>query len=121
MTIIGVIGCTALLVSAFGMYDGMNDLKEWEFNQINHYDSKLIIDDNASISDVDDVADEVDGDNITLVLPVWKDNKIDQTNDIVEQNLYFAIDKEISKIINSSYQLLSGSNIKVESKIFVMT
>ena len=29
MTIIGVIGCSALLVCAFGMYDGMNDLKEW--------------------------------------------------------------------------------------------
>ena len=64
MTIIGVIGCTALLVSAFGMYDGMNDLKEWEFNQINHYDSKLVIDDEASISEVDDVADEVNGDKI---------------------------------------------------------
>ena len=64
MTIIGVIGCTALLVSAFGMYDGMNDLKEWEFNQINHYDSKLVIDDGASISEVDDVADEVNGDKI---------------------------------------------------------
>ena len=64
MTIIGVIGCTALLVSAFGMYDGMNDLKEWEFNQINHYDSKLVIDDEASISEIDDMADEVDGDKI---------------------------------------------------------
>ena len=64
MTIIGVIGCTALLVSAFGLYDGMNDLKEWEFNQINHYDSKLVIDDEASISEIDDVADEVDGDKI---------------------------------------------------------
>ena len=64
MTIIGVIGCTALLVSAFGMYDGMSDLKEWEFNQINHYDSKLVIDDEASISQIDDVADEVNGDKI---------------------------------------------------------
>ena len=64
MTIIGVIGCTALLVSAFGMYDGMNDLKEWEFNQINHYDSKLVIDDEASTSEIDDVADEVNGDKI---------------------------------------------------------
>ena len=64
MTIIGDIGCTALLVSAFGMYDGMNVLKEWEFNQINHYDSKLVIDDEASISEVDDVADEVNGDKI---------------------------------------------------------
>ena len=64
MTIIGVIGCTALLVSAFGMYDGMNDLKEWEFNQINHYDSKLIIDEEASLYEIDDVADEVKGDKI---------------------------------------------------------
>ncbi len=64
MTIIGVIGCTALLVSAFGMYDGMNDLKEWEFNQINHYDSKLVIDDEASNSEIDDVAEDVDGDKI---------------------------------------------------------
>ena len=64
MTIIGVIGCTALLVCAFGMYDGMNDLKEWEFNQINHYDSKLVIDDEATLSEIDDVASEVDGDKI---------------------------------------------------------
>ena len=61
MTIIGVIGCSALLVCAFGMYDGMNDLKEWEFNQINHYDSKLIVNDNASQSEIDDVAEDVNG------------------------------------------------------------
>ena len=64
MTIIGVIGCTALLVCAFGMYDGMNDLKEWEFNQINHYDSKLVIDDDATQEEIDDVADEVNGDKL---------------------------------------------------------
>ena len=64
MTIIGVIGCTALLVCAFGMYDGMNDLKEWEFNQINHYDSKLIIDEDATQAEIDKVADEVNGDKL---------------------------------------------------------
>ena len=62
MTIVGVIGCTALLVSAFGMYDGMNNLKEWEYNQINHYDSKMVIDDEAGLSEINDVADEVNGD-----------------------------------------------------------
>ena len=64
MTIVGVIGCTALLVSAFGMYDGMNDLKEWEYNQINHYDSKLTIDEGATLYEIDEVADEVDGDKL---------------------------------------------------------
>jgi putative ABC transport system permease protein len=64
MTIVGVIGCSALLVSAFGMYDGMNDLKEWEYNQINHYDSKLVIDEDTTQSEIDDIADKVNGDQI---------------------------------------------------------
>ncbi|MDO5859468.1 ABC transporter permease [Methanobrevibacter sp.] len=64
MTIIGVIGCSALLICAFGMYDGMNDLKEWEYNQINHYDSKLVIEENATDSQIDSVAEDVNGDKI---------------------------------------------------------
>ena len=64
MTIIGVIGCSALLVCAFGMYDGMNDLKEWEYSQINHYDSKLVINENATDSQIDDVVSDVNGDKI---------------------------------------------------------
>ena len=64
MTIIGVIGCSALLVCAFGMYDGMNDLKEWEYNQINHYDSKLVIDENATDAQIDDVAGKLDGEKL---------------------------------------------------------
>ena len=64
MTIIGVMGCSALLIGAFGLYDGLNDVKEWEYSQINHYESKLIIDDNASISQIDKVASDVNGDKI---------------------------------------------------------
>ncbi|WP_405296185.1 ABC transporter permease [Methanobrevibacter sp.] len=64
MAIIGVMGCTALLVGAFGLYDGLNDVKDWEYGQINHYDSKLIIDENAQESIVDDVAGKVNGHKI---------------------------------------------------------
>lgn len=64
MTIIGVMGCSALLVCAFGMYDGANDLKEWEFSHINHYGSKLVIDEDTTASEVDEIADKVNGDKI---------------------------------------------------------
>ena len=64
MTIVGVMGCSALLVCAFGMYDGMNDLKEWEYTQINHYDSKLVIEEDTAQSQIDDIADKVNGDEI---------------------------------------------------------
>ena len=55
---------TSLLVCAFGMYDGMNDLKEWEYTQINHYDSKLVIEEDTAQSQIDDIADKVNGDEI---------------------------------------------------------
>ena len=64
MTIVGVMGCTALLVSSFGLSDSMDDLIEWNFNQIKHYDSELIIDDVASQSEIDEVAREVSGDEV---------------------------------------------------------
>ena len=64
MTIIGIIGCSALLIGAFGLYDGLNDAKDWEFNQINHYDSKLVIDEDALPSQIDKAASDVNGDKI---------------------------------------------------------
>ena len=64
MTIIGVMGCSALLVGAFGLYDGLNDVKEWKYDQINHYDSKLVIDEDVLTSQIDHVASEVNGEKI---------------------------------------------------------
>ncbi|MDO5860486.1 MAG: FtsX-like permease family protein [Methanobrevibacter sp.] len=64
MTIIGVMGCTALLVCAFGLDDSMNELSEWEFAKINHFDEKLVIANGASQSEIDHVAQDVNGDAI---------------------------------------------------------
>ena len=41
MTIVGVMGCVALLIAAFGMNDSMNELKSWEYEDISHYGAKL--------------------------------------------------------------------------------
>ena len=64
MTIIGVMGCSALLIGAFGLYDDLNDVKTWEYDEINHYESKLIIDDDATISQIDEALHDVNGDKI---------------------------------------------------------
>ena len=64
MAIVGVMGCVALLVSAFGMNDSMDNLKTWEYDDISHFESKLIINSGASLSDIDDVRNEVNGNTI---------------------------------------------------------
>ena len=61
MTIIGVMGCSALLIGGIGLNDGLNHIQEWEYEQINHYDSNLIIDENAATSQIDQAVDEVNG------------------------------------------------------------
>ena len=64
MTIIGVIGCTVLLISGFGLYEHMNETKEWYFNDTNHFESKLVIDGNLDLSQINSIAEEVNGDPI---------------------------------------------------------
>ena len=38
-----------------------NDLRDWEYEDINHYSSKLIVDNDASISQINSITDEVNG------------------------------------------------------------
>ena len=64
MTIIGVLGCAVILIYAFGLYDGMTDAEHWEFEKINHFENKLVVDNDASASQINEVADMVDGDKI---------------------------------------------------------
>ena len=61
ITLLGVIGCTVLLVSAFGMLDGVNDLKEWKYDDINHYETQLVLQDNVTQSQIDSIIDDVNG------------------------------------------------------------
>ena len=64
MAIVGVMGCVALLISAFGMNDSMENIKHWEYDDISHFESKLIIESGASLSDIEDVRKEVNGSTI---------------------------------------------------------
>lgn len=64
MTIVGVIGCTVLLVSGCGLYEQMDQSKDWYFNDVNHFESKLIVDRNTSMDEINTIAREVNGDHI---------------------------------------------------------
>ena len=61
IALVGVIGCTVLLISAFGMHDGVNDLKTWKYDDINHYETQLVLQDNVSQSQIDSIIKEVNG------------------------------------------------------------
>lgn len=86
MTIFGVIGCTILLVCAFGLNDSLHGLKDWQYGDINHYETKLIIENNASLDDIDSVTEEVDGDKIMEGAVEIKVNNIKKSGTILVDN-----------------------------------
>ena len=64
MSIAGVLACTLIIVASFGCMDGFDEMKEWSYTDINHYSSKLVLNDNVTTSQVDNIVDEVDGERL---------------------------------------------------------
>ncbi len=57
MTIIGIAGCTALLLTGLGLYNAINDIIDKEYNELIHYNVIVNLDDNATENDVTTVTD----------------------------------------------------------------
>jgi putative ABC transport system permease protein len=61
MAVIGVFGCTSLVVCALSMNDSIEDLKSWQYETVNRYESKFILDENATPEQTDEIKKAVNG------------------------------------------------------------
>lgn len=58
MAIVGIIGCTMLLVCAFGMLDTMNAYLDWEFDIINSFEYKISLSNNYTEEQLKNLTDK---------------------------------------------------------------
>ncbi|WP_407432935.1 ABC transporter permease [Methanobrevibacter sp.] len=114
MAIVGVMGCVALLVSAFGMNDSMEHLKTWEYDDISHFESKLIVESGASLSDIDSIREDVNGSAImeqAIEIKVQGNEKVGSLLVLNDTNLISHTDK------NGNPINLSDKDISLSAKI----
>ena len=52
MTVLGIAGCTALLLTGFGIKDSLSDLLDIQYGNITHYDATLVLNDDVNDDDV---------------------------------------------------------------------
>jgi len=64
MSVFGVFACALLVMSAFGMTDSMNDVEDWQYNQIYNFNSKLFLEENITDAQLDHVLAETDGEGM---------------------------------------------------------
>ena len=58
MAIVGIIGCTMLLVCAFGMLDTMNTYLDWEFEKLSNFEYKLSLSNNYTDSQYENLTNK---------------------------------------------------------------
>ena len=86
MTIVGVMGCVIIMIAAFGMYDGMEDAEQWEFDAIDHFESKLVVDNDASAYEINDAKDKVNGSKIMEASIEIESNSTKKTGSLIVLN-----------------------------------
>ena len=86
VTIISIIGCTLLLISAFGMNDGMNDLKTWQYGGINHYESQLVLEDNITQSQINKLTSDYNATQVMNQKIEVRSNNVKKTTNIMVYN-----------------------------------
>ena len=64
MSIFGVLACTVILLASFGAGDSMEDVKQWQYSDINHYNTKLTLEDNITQNQIDNILNNIPAETI---------------------------------------------------------
>ncbi len=73
MTITGIAGCTALLLTGFGVKDSISDIVAKQFDQLTQYELTVGLQDESALEGRDLQAILEDGDRVASFLPVMQD------------------------------------------------
>ena len=127
MASVGVMGCVALLIAAFGMNDSMGELKSWEYDDISHYESKLLLSNEANPMEVYYILNETNGSFIMQQSIEMKANDMEDTVSLLVSNNTDLIsytdsdrnpieinesDVSISKKLAETFNLSIGDKVK---------
>ena len=114
MSVFGVFACALLVMSAFGMVDSINDVEDWQYNQIYNFNSKLILEENITDSQLDHIMDETGGEGIREEAIELKYKGIKKTGTLTVMN-----DSEYYKVTdaNRNYIHLDPDGIAISDKM----
>ena len=114
MSVFGVFACALLVISAFGMVDSINDVEDWQYNQIYNFNSKLILEENITDSQLDHILDETGGEGIREEAIELKYKGIKKTGTLTVMN-----DSEYYKVTdaNRNYIHLDPDGIAISDKM----
>lgn len=114
MAIFGVLGCSALLVCAFGLHDCLKDVMTWQYDDINKFQTKLNVDKNASPEQISYALKKSDGQKIMESNIEIKANNVKKSGSIMVTDNTSLIK---TTDINRNYIILPKYGISISYKM----
>jgi len=96
-TIVGITGCTALLLAGFGLRDAISDIVTYQYDKLFHYDRMLVVKGVSSKEKIFNVLDEEVA-TVNYIGCLIRDSKIK----------YKGHDASVTLVSSSDYKSLSG-------------
>lgn len=99
MTIFGVAGSTALILTGFGISDSISDIPRVQYDEINQFQAYVAIDQNADAEDLNQFTDATEqSETITDYLPVMQETITFDQEDINPQNALMMVPESPDQI-----------------------
>jgi putative ABC transport system permease protein len=122
MTVIGIGACTGLMVTGFGLKEGIIGATETQFNQIYKYNMTTTLTKNISGADKDELKEKVLKDsNLSSALFYYSKNASVKKNEDSSEDAYVVVPEEKDSF--NEYIRLSnkGKNLKLEDNGVILT
>lgn len=98
MTVVGIAGCTALILAGFGLRDSIVDIVDLQFNNVQLYDDMIIM---TSNKDKDNLLEKLNNDEyVEKVILASMSNVSIKNNNIEKNATMIATDNEFKDVIN---------------------
>ena len=100
MTVLGVVGSTALLLTGFGLRDSISSLADLQYGKINHYDALFVLQNNFTTL-TNDMTAKLQEDHITEYMPIYQASFTFEAKDLTHDVYLIALSNpsDINKFI----------------------
>jgi putative ABC transport system permease protein len=83
MAIVGVLGCTALLLCAFGMRDSLKEFTEWNFHDINTYETEISLAETITKEQIDSLKETYHAEAVEEAVIEVKANGVKKSGELM--------------------------------------
>ena len=125
MTVVGIAGCTALMLTAFGLYDSINDVAYLQFDELCKYNTIIVADKEKKADDMKDLTDAVEADKRfkDSALVSQKAVSVSHENNSVTSDVYLMVahdPEDLQKLITLRTRV-EGKGLTLSDKGVILT